>query len=145
MIRRGAARGHRIRCAFVLLGSLELGCSFENYGLDYTRVELAAERADATPASRLPRPVCVTLPVLMGSVVEERRLVEDSLGVTIRASSEQVELSFFGAARPTNRRVFGSDEIDGGFESEIELESRSGIRVRVVLSSPCSADSDRDL
>jgi hypothetical protein len=127
----------------VLLGLFELGCSFENYGLDYTRIELSAERADATPASRLPRPVCVTLPVLTGSVVEQRQLVEDSLGVTIRATSEAVELSFFGAARPAAERVFDIEELDGGFQSEIELESRGGTRVRITLSSPCSADSDR--
>lgn len=142
MIRALCTRSGALRSA-LLFGLLQGGCRFENYGLEYTRVELRAERADATPAARLPAPVCVTLPVLTGSVVEERLLIEDSLGVSLRATSEQVELRFFGAATRTEPRVVTLDELDDGYRSELEIESQGGTRVTVVLSSPCSADGNR--
>jgi hypothetical protein len=144
-------RNARSKCASaalpaaILLGSLQAGCSFENYGLDYTHVQLSATRPDALPASGLPTPVCITLPILMGSIVEERRRIEGSLGVSLRASAEQVELRFYGAATATDAQIVTIDELENGHRMELDLETREGSPVTVVLSSPCSGNTTRSL
>jgi hypothetical protein len=135
-----AARG-----AGILLGLLQAGCSFENHGLDYTRVQLSANHSDESPASGLPTPVCITLPVLMGSIVEERRRIEGSLGVSMRASAEQVELRFYGAVTAIDAQIVTIDELENGHRMEVDLETREGSPVTVVLSSPCSGNTTRSL
>ncbi|HMJ12069.1 MAG TPA: hypothetical protein VK524_11680 [Polyangiaceae bacterium] len=131
--------------ATLLVPALVSGCSFENYGLDYTSVALSAERADGSPAASLGGPVCVTLPVLMGSVVEERRTIDGSLAVALRATADRVELRFSGvAAGGGQSRVVTMAELEGGYRSEIELETREGQSVVVVLSAPCSPTTGTD-
>jgi hypothetical protein len=126
---------------FGLFGVLLAGCSFENYGLDYTSVELSASLDSGAPASRLSRPLCVTLPVLIGSIVEERQPIEDSLSVVLRAMPDRVELRFSGAVnQDANPLVVRIDDLEGGYATELELETRSGTAVTVSLNAPCSSE-----
>ncbi|HEY6559550.1 MAG TPA: hypothetical protein VI072_19845 [Polyangiaceae bacterium] len=132
-----------LRGGMCLLALLNSGCSFENYGLDYTTVELHARRSDEP--SEVPRsaPFCVTLPVLTGSVVQQRFVMYSPLGATVNATSEQVQLRFFGASSPTPPVVVTSDELEGGYETDIALETREGTALIIEVRSPCSPDSQR--
>ena len=120
---------------------LLVGCTFENSGLSYDHFSVSATHDDGTAAALLRAPLCVTLPVLIGSIVEERRGIEGSLGVRLRATSEEVEVDFSGQAGGTREHHRILREQVSGYRRELTLQTREGTVLEIVLVGGCPSSS----
>ena len=128
----------------VLLGACgsAVGCLVEESGLPYDRLSISVVREDRTSISGFP--TCVTLPILNGSVVEERHAIEDGLALEVFATNSAVELSFSGASQgPAFDRTIGAERLRGAYAESFELASGSGTLFMVGLGSSCAAGENR--
>jgi hypothetical protein len=82
--------------------------------------------------------LCTRLPVLLGSQVLDRALVEGRLTVEVRATREGAEVRFPGAEREdTLARSLSAATLRAGYSESIALEAGGGTYT-ATLSSGCS-------
>lgn len=90
---------------------------------------------DATHVERVNR--CHYVPVLLGSEVKARYLVEDELRATITVTREDVSVLFEEAGADVASFVVDSDEFSGA-ANEVAPDPPPGYTV--TLRSPCTPD-----
>jgi hypothetical protein len=129
----------KTRCWSAALALLLCACNPENYGLDYSELSVSARRADGAPAALLEEPLCVRLPVLIGSIVQEESPIEGSLGVDVRATAHEVDVRFTGALGGNmHDRTLSIERLEG-YSETIEVTTVERQVLTVVLSSACPA------
>jgi len=115
-----------------LLGS---GCVVEN-GLPYDQLSINALRGDGSTVTRYPK--CFTMPVLHGSVVEERHAIEGGVTIVIRATDSVIEVGFEGVTDPGGaKRSITLDELEAAYAETLTIESTSGAPFSVKLAKGC--------
>jgi hypothetical protein len=113
------------------------GCMVEDQGLPYDRLRIAVSRSDSTSVAGFPR--CLTLPVLNGSVVEERYSIEGGLEVEVFATNGFVGLSFSGASQGASvNRTISVERLRAGYAESLEVTNPSGTAFTIGLGSGCS-------
>jgi hypothetical protein len=118
------------------------GCLREKQGLPYDQLAISGTRADGSAVPGLPD--CITLPLLLGSIVEKRYPLEGELEISVFATRDAVELSFAGAPSQAalDRRI-SAEQLRATFDQELLVDSSSGARFDVHLSSKCPASSSQ--
>jgi hypothetical protein len=111
------------------------GCLAEDSGLPYTRLSISVAEQSGVGVSGFP--ACVTLPILNGSVVEERHNIDGDLAVEVFATSSAVELSFSGA-NPDANRAITAEQLRRGHAETMEIVNQGGSVFTVELSSTCA-------
>jgi hypothetical protein len=86
----------------------------------------------------------VTLPVLNGSVVEERHPIEGGLEVEVFATNSFVDLSFPGASPGLSfNRTVSVERLRASYSENFEVANVSGAAFTVALASACSESDIR--
>ena len=123
------------RYALLLASLLPLGCLHE-HGLNYDRLTIEARRDDGTVVSSYPK--CFTMPVLHGSVVDERHAIEGGVAIEIHATDAVIEVSFQGVTDPGSlARSITLDALQAGFTDTLPLAATSGAQFTVKLAQGC--------
>jgi hypothetical protein len=111
------------------------GCIHEN-GLEYDQLTIQALRADGSSVARFPK--CFTMPVLHGSVVEERHPIESGAVILVHATDSVIEIDFEGVVGSTEQqRSITLDDLKAGYSEALSVESTSGPVFSVRLSQGC--------
>ncbi len=126
-----------MRRSLLLLPFLALlgGC-LRDYALDYDQLHVSAIRSDGTPATTLPLNGCVTLPLLVGSRVDETIIIASQIDVDVSATRDRVTVGFVGAGSTPSRTISAKD-LRSGYSESFEIESYSGQVFSVTLDSDC--------
>jgi hypothetical protein len=123
--------------ALIGLPILAGACFAEEQGLPYDRLSISVVRQTGGGVAGFP--LCITLPILNGSVVEERRSVDGALGVAVFAMNDRVELSFPGAREGAALdRAISAERLRGALIEDFTATSSSGESFGVALRSACS-------
>ena len=110
------------------------GCLADGTPLDYAKLGVRIERADAAGSSPS---LCTALPVLLGSVVDERRALDPELAISVRATRDSARVTFPGAVAANPQREISRDELIAGYAESIVAVSPSGLAYSVELMSDC--------
>ena len=114
-----------------VLTLLLCGCDGQQYvGAD--TVELLITN-DATTLQRVKR--CNNIPILLGSEVKARYVVESDLSTTITITRDQVEVTFQDPGRSHEPFVVPAQDFEGGVSRLAETPPDG---YTVELSSPCT-------
>lgn len=123
----------RARVSLLVLAGLALcGCDGQQYVSPDT-VALSV-RSDATGTELLSR--CHFVPVLLGSRVKARYLIEDELSVVISLDRAQLELSYDEPGREYSSFSVPTPSFEEGATQIEAADPPDGYRVQ--LSSPCT-------
>ena len=131
-----------LRLLLPALLTLATGCAPEKSGLPYDTLRISVTRSGAASVAGFPR--CVTLPVLNGSVIEERHSIEAGLAVEIVATNELIDLSFPGATQtPSPNRSIPVERLRSSYSESFEIANASGTTFTIGLGSACSQSDAR--
>lgn len=117
------------------------GCLTRPQGLAYRRLGVvAASDASGSPAPGF-EPSCTTLPVLLGSVVDETHAVAPPLALEIFATWDGAELVFHGAAADAgaDQRIDAATLSDPTWTGSVSVPRTDGTSFTVQLAATCSA------
>ena len=105
--------------------------------VDYASIGVSATRGGVeVPGTHS---ACTTLPVLLGSEVEQRWVIAEPLAVVIRADRNEARISFEGTSEP--RRVVSTETLESGYLESIDISANGGT-YRVTLFSGCRPSAD---
>jgi len=110
------------------------GCLAEGTALDYATLGVRVTRADSNGAGTA---LCTELPVLLGSVVDERRALDPELAISVRATRDSARVTFPGAVAANPQREISRDELLQGYAESVVAVSPSGLAYSVELMSDC--------
>ncbi|MBX3126219.1 MAG: hypothetical protein KF718_05860 [Polyangiaceae bacterium] len=117
----------------LLLALASLGCQ-SNAGLHYDNVHLSVSDeagVDVSPANS-----CLTLPLLLGSQVEQRHRIDAQLELVLHADRDRVLVRFDGSGV---RAELAREQLAEPLE--LDVESPSGASYRLVLIGGCPKPS----
>ena len=123
-------------CLTVLALCATIPACASSAGLSYTAFTLTATHEDGSPASGFTTGKCTTLPVLLGSIVQERRVVEGSLVLVIHATRDVVDIDFEGARAGTAGVTLDADNLGG---HQIAVQSASGGQFIISVVAGCAS------
>jgi hypothetical protein len=107
-------------------------------GLSYDYLSVTATRSDGSPVANFD-PLCVTMPVLLGSVVVETRTIETPLGVKVTATYDAAQVSFYGTDGASSyAKTVSADSLSGGYDQDVDVRSSDGNDYVIHLSSTCT-------
>ena len=120
--------------------SLVLPGCLADYGLAYDQLHVSATR-DGTAVSTTPQNGCTTLPLLLGSQVENSIGVGGEIDVDVIATRDRVRVSFDRVVNDDKRTILAED-LRTDFVDTVTLQSDSGQTLVVRLSGDCPAPAD---
>lgn len=126
----------RVSVFALLLFSAGAGCEGQHY-VDAQTVSISVTR-DSTPVALLMRR-CHYVPVLLGSEVRARHVVDDQLAFELRATQHEVVVSFEGAEDADAGVRVDAEDLSDDFAQEFPITS-AGVRYTVGIESPCDPD-----
>lgn len=105
------------------------GAAYDRLGIRVTPISL-----DGDPGQ--PTLLCFTLPVLLGSRVEEEYPVFDSFSLFVSATRDEVTLTTKGAV-PRIERTFTTSELEVGLSDSFDVTSSSSNSFNVDVQAGC--------
>jgi hypothetical protein len=125
------------RWLFVLLLSSSAGCLWGE-GLDYDELHVSALRADGSPATSVPHDGCVTLPLLLGSRIEETVTIASQLLVDVSATRDRARVRISGGALGSETRtILARDLRNPNFSDEVAFYQDGNLAFTLYLRSNC--------
>jgi hypothetical protein len=109
------------------------GCLHDN-ALEYDQLHISATR-DGAAVTTLPSNGCVTLPLLLGSRVDETIIVATELEVDVSATRERVKVQFPGTGAAS--RSIDARELRSGYSDDVLVTSFNQHEFSVHLDSDC--------
>jgi hypothetical protein len=123
-----------------LLGALLplIAACTQSGGLGYTNIDVDAQNQDGTAVPEFPDNTCTTLPILLGSRIQERFAVADGVVVELVASRDLVRVDFVGVSpqSPQGTQV-SVEQLDAGYAEQFELESTAGSVFVIAVRGGC--------
>lgn len=116
--------------------SLALSGCLADYGLGYDELHVSATLESGTPVSTTPANGCTTLPLLLGSIVENTIDIDNAIDVEVSATRERARVEFRGVVFAEGRTLLAED-LENGHSETLTLESTNGQRYLVRLGSDC--------
>jgi hypothetical protein len=122
--------------AWWLILTVVAGCTGAGQALDYARLGIRSESAEAEPGAT-PQAKCVVLPVLLGSIVHDTLTLEPGLTLQVYATRDLATVRSQGARGGDERWEASYDQLQAGYSEQSELSGPSGSTYLVRLSSDC--------
>ena len=125
-------QNHRL---FGLVLVLLSSCIHEQ-GLSYDQLTIEAQRADGSTIARYPK--CFTMPILHGSIVDERHTIDGSAVILVHATDSMIDVGFEGVTDPSAlARSITLDDLKAGYVETLSIQSTGGEAFMVLLSRGC--------
>lgn len=121
----------------VLLEAGIIGCT-ANSGLSYVALSARVTHEDGSAVASMPSGSCTTLPVLLGSIIEVRRAVEDPLVLVLLATRDAVDVDFEGTRTDASfGRTISADQLQSSYSEQFVVESATGGKYIVSIAAGC--------
>ena len=124
------------RVLYFLLVCSPLSCQGPT-GVGLARLHVEATHTDGTSVAGFEGENCTTLPILLGSRIEEKIPIETPFEVVVGATREEVALSFRGAADEAPAFSVSEGSLRSGYSEELSVVASSGTTFKVILTSTC--------
>jgi len=86
---------------------------------------------------------CLTLPVLLGSRVDDEWLIADDVEVYLSATRERVTVRFVTSGQLLDEPLtVSADSLRRDYREEVLLDVPGGAQIQVLLSSTCGDDAN---
>jgi hypothetical protein len=121
---------------FVMVVSAGLHACSDDIGVLTRTFAVTAAPVDGGAADE---PTCIFVPVLLGSRVEARHTIEETLAAMVSATREEIQIQFEGASPPVPTRTIPVVVLAGGYTEQLDVTSLTGERFRARFGSPCGA------
>jgi len=131
--------GPRRRALSLLLGLAAGGCLLDPGGPEYPRLGISVTDPDGTVSFS----DCLTLPVLLGSRVDDEWLIADDVEVYLSATRERVTVRFVTSGQLLDEPLtVSADSLRRDYREEVLLDVPGGAQIQVLLSSTCGDDAN---